>query len=183
MLFSQSHCQALGQEEAGNRRQATERTSCSSCRRPAPASRPRSGSSSRDSPKRIHSLQVLDMLLSEQLSAAKLLTNCYCGNLNQVAVHHALVPCSGVSRMRVAPVALTVLRSMAWSMSNLCPTSAWLGNCWACANESAWRSWTSYGLISEQLQAYPEQTQLSCELLWSLVSPSLNITVYHLLCR
>ena len=69
MLFNRRRCQALGKEEAGNRRQATGRTSCSSCRRPAPALKPRSGSSSSDSPRRKDSLQVRDMLLSRQLSA------------------------------------------------------------------------------------------------------------------
>ena len=64
MLFNQSHCQALGQDEAGNPRQATGRTSCSSCRRPVPALRPRSGnSSSSNSPKRRDSLQVPDLML------------------------------------------------------------------------------------------------------------------------
>ena len=62
MLFNLSRCRALLQEGAGNPRQATGRTSCSSCRQPAPALRPRSSSSSSsDSPKLKDSLQVPDI--------------------------------------------------------------------------------------------------------------------------
>lgn len=156
MLFNRRRCQALGQEEAGNQRQATGRTSCSSCRRPAPALRPRSGSSSSDSLKRKDSHQVLDMLLSRSshLRTPEQVILCF---PKRFALHHALRPCLGASNIHLALVSLqkNLLKSMAWSL----PSSAPQAHGWAIAEEQlvqvrALGTLVSLGANPEHSQAY-----------------------------
>ena len=133
MLFNRRRCQALGQEEAGNQRQATGRTFCLSCRRPAPALRPRSGSSSSsssDSLMRKDSHQVLDMLLSRQLSSknswtrntvlSQKICSASCASSMPRSFQHS--SCPSESPKELAKKHGVVL-------AKFFSTSAWLGNC------------------------------------------------------
>lgn len=145
-----------GPGRGGQSRQATGRTSCSSCRRPAPALRPRSGSSSSDSLKRKDSHQVLDMLLSRSshLRTPEQVILCF---PKRFALHHALRPCLGASNIHLALVSLqkNLLKSMAWSL----PSSAPQAHGWAIAEEQlvqvrALGTLVSLGANPEHSQAY-----------------------------